>query len=454
MKRFFPKTVLGMATAISVLLSLVALAICFGIYTVTHEAVEAQLDQRIATESEILTAIYHNGGVPAIAAEIGQREAQSRVTGMGYILDDRQGNRLAGTLRARAPEPGWLEFLYDDEGNGKRGVSQALTRRLNDGLILVVAADRSPVDEMDAQLFGLFGGVFCAMLVMGVGGALGLGFLIRRRLGKIDATAQAIIDGDLSRRMVRDGTDSEFDRLSETLNRMLDRNAELVGNLQQVSNDIAHDLRTPLARLQQVLDEALSEARDVEAFRQALTKASDRSREILDLFNALLRISEIETLKVREHFIHIDLCPIVERVADAFRPDLEAGGYRLETELAVGAIIDGDRHLISQLLVNLVENVMRHTPSGTRLSLSLCHRDGQVELRVADSGPGIDPSEREHVVKRFARLEKSRSTPGFGLGLSLVSAIAQAHYATMELTDTAPGLRIGFRFPLVAGSIS
>lgn len=448
MKRFFPKTVLGMATVISVLLSVVALAICFGIYTVTHEAVEAQLDQRIATESEILTAIYDNGGVPAIAAEIGQREAQSRVTGMGYILDDRQGNRLAGTLRAKAPEPGWLEFLYDDEGNGKRGVSQALTRRLDDGLILVVAADRTPVDEMDAQLFGLFGAVFCAMLVMGVGGALGLGFLIRRRLGKIDATAQAIIDGDLNRRMDRDGTDSEFDRLSETLNRMLDRNSELVANLQQVSNDIAHDLRTPLARLQQVLDEALGDARDVEAFRQALTKASDRSREILDLFNALLRISEIETLKVREHFTLIDVSQIAERVLDAFRPDLEASGYRIEAVTEPGAVIDGDSHLISQLLVNLVENVMRHTPSGTQMTLLVRHHEGQVELSVADSGPGIVPSDRDHVLKRFARLEKSRSTPGFGLGLSMVSAIAKAHYATMELTDVAPGLCVGFRFPV------
>jgi signal transduction histidine kinase len=448
MRRLLPKTVLGLATAVSVLMSVVALAICFGIYTVTHEAVEAQLDQRIETESEILTAIYENGGLPAISAEIRQREAQSRVTGMGYILDDRQGNRLAGTLRAKAPEPGWLEFLYDDEGNGKRGVSQALTRRLDNGLILVVAADRTPVDEMDAQLFSLFGAVFCAMLVMGVGGALGLGFLIRRRLGKIDATAQAIIDGDLSRRMTRDGTDSEFDRLSETLNRMLDRNAELVTNLQQVSNDIAHDLRTPLARLQQVLDEALIDARDVEAFRMALSSASERSREILDLFNALLRISEIETLKVREHFSRVDLCPIAERVVDAFRPDLEAGGYRLDTHLEAGTYIDGDRHLISQLLVNLIENVMRHTPSGTQLTLRLRHHDGIVELSIADNGPGIAPSERDHVVKRFARLEKSRSAPGFGLGLSLVAAISQAHYATMKLTDNAPGLRLGFTFPL------
>ncbi|EGF90702.1 histidine kinase-, DNA gyrase B-, and HSP90-like ATPase family protein [Asticcacaulis biprosthecium C19] len=438
---------LGLATAVSVLLSVVALAICFGIYTVTHEAVEAQLDQRIETESGILTAIYENGGVPAIAAEIGQREAQSRVTGMGYILDDRQGNRLAGTLRAKAPEPGWVEFLYDEEGNGKRGVSQALTRRLDDGLMLVVAADRTPVDEMDAQLFGLFGAVFCAMLVMGVGGALGLGILIRRRLGKIDATAQAIIDGDLNRRMARDDTDSEFDRLAETLNRMLDRNAELVTNLQQVSNDIAHDLRTPLARLQQVLDEALTDAHDAATFRLALTRASERSREILDLFNALLRISEIETLKVREHFSRIDVCEIAERVADAFRPDLEAKGYTLEADLETGAFVNGDRHLMSQLLVNLIENVMRHTPSGTLVSLSLRRGDGLVELTVSDDGPGICLADRHHVLKRFARLEKSRATPGFGLGLSLVTAIAQAHHARPVLCDNHPGLRVGFVFP-------
>jgi signal transduction histidine kinase len=446
MNRFIPTTIPGMATLVSALLALVALSICFAIYTVTHEAIEAQLDQRITTESHILAAILEESGVPAVTAEITQREARSRVTGMGYILVDRQGNRLAGTLRAQVPEPGWMEFLYDDEGNGKRGVSQALTQRVADGMVLVVAADRTAVDEMDAALFGLFGAVFGAMLVIGVGGALGLGFLIRRRLGLIDATAQAIIEGDLGRRIVRDGTGSEFDRLSETLNQMLDRNAELVGNLKQVSNDIAHDLRTPLARLQQVLDDAVARSDDLEGYRQAVANASERSREILELFNALLRISEIETLKVRAHFTRIDLSEIVERVADAFRPDLEVNGYHLETALESDTFIEGDRHLMSQLLVNLIENVMRHTQPGTTLTLRLQKPDDKVHLIVADTGSGIAEADREQVFKRFARLEKSRSTPGFGLGLSLVAAIAHAHRSRPELSDNGPGLRYDFVF--------
>lgn len=447
MRLFVPRTISGLAIAIGCLLAAVSLGICLSIYSVAHGAIEAQLDRRIQTEAEILTAIHDHDGIEAVAVEIARREARSRVTGMGYILAGADGTRLAGTLRAEVPPAGWTEFLYDEEDDGDSGVSQALSRPLKDGTWLVVAADRTAVDEMDKALFGLFAAVFAAMLIIWVGGAMALGSLIRQRLARIDRTALAIIEGDLSRRVPRDGTGSEFDHLSETLNRMLDRNAELVSNLRQVSNDIAHDLRTPLTRLQQVLDDAAARATDVEAFRLAFTTASDRSRELLALFDALLRISEIESLKLRAWFTRVDLGQIADRVLEAFGPDLEAGGYVVETAIEPECFIEGDRHLLSQLLANLVENVMRHTPPATRLRVSVQRHGGEVVLTVSDTGAGIAPQDREDVLRRFARLEKSRSTPGFGLGLSLVAAIARVHYAEPVLGDNAPGLRMTFRFP-------
>jgi signal transduction histidine kinase len=446
MKRLIPKTIPGLIALTGIVLLVASLIFWVSTYHISHEALEAQLDQRVATESHVLEVAFQNGGVTAVIAEIGRREARSRSTGMGYILEDAKGLRLAGVLNAKVPKPGWEEFLYDDEGGGVRGVSQALTVRLNNDLTLVVAADRTPIDRTDAALFKLFGATFAAMLLIGIGCAWGLGLIIRQRLQRINDTAQAIIDGDHSRRIARDGTASEFDRLAETLNRMLDRNAELLENLRQVSSDIAHDLRTPLSRLQQVLDGALNEARDVKSYRLAMEQASERSHEILELFSALLRISEIESLQIRKSFRRVDLSEITERVADAFRPDLETGQRRFQTDIEPAAFISGDQHLLSQMVVNLIENTLRHTPDGTALTIRLVKQGDQAILTVADNGPGIAEVDREFVLRRFARLEQSRSEPGYGLGLSLVTAIAQAHHSQPMLTDNAPGLKVQLTF--------
>lgn len=247
--------------------------------------------------------------------------------------------------------------------------------------------------------------------------------------------------------MPRDERSGEFDRLAATLNRMLDRNAELLTNLQQVSTDIAHDLRTPLARQQQLFELALAECTDVAGYRQAIEKARLAGEEMLRLFAALLKISEIESFALRRSFIDVSLAEVTDRVVEAFRPDAEAGGRTLRAQLCDQAIVPGNPQLLSQLLVNLIENAMRHTPAGTRIDVRLQRDSEQLELTVTDSGEGIEEQDRARVLARFVRLERSRSTAGHGLGLSLVEAIAKAHGATVSLEDARPGLCVRIRFP-------
>jgi signal transduction histidine kinase len=229
-----------------------------------------------------------------------------------------------------------------------------------------------------------------------------------------------------------------------------DRNEALLENLQQVSSDIAHDMRTPLARLRNVLDAAMRQDLTADQAKDALAHASRHAEDLLDLFAALLRISEIESLQVRSAFQPTNLSAVAERCIDALRPDVEADGYRLAADLAPDIMLDGDRHLLSQLIVNLIENAARHTPPGSRIEVRLGLVGDQAELSVSDNGPGIPADQYAFVLRRFSRLEQSRNKPGNGLGLNLATAVARAHFSELRLSDAAPGLVVALSLPLRA----
>ena len=442
------KSTVGLVVLASMALAVITSILGALVYLASHEALEVQLDQRIATETKALQAIAEHQGIDDLAAAIARRADGHRTSEMGYALLAPDGRRIAGRLDADVPRPGAPELLaFRDPVDGSPRVAQALVTALPGGHMLVVAADRTPIDEIDSTIIGMFIVTFSTMLVIGIGSAWWVGLTLRRRLDRINSTAEAIIDGDLSQRMARDDTGNEFDRLADTLNRMLDRNQALLENLQRVSTDIAHDLRTPLARQKQALDAALAVEQSADGYRLAIQAAADAGQEILDLFAALLRISEIETFRVRDGFQPVDLSEVVERVADAFRASAELGGRRIVIAKAERAMVAGDRHLLTQLLANLVENGLNHTPVGTTVTLSSdSGRDGPV-LCVSDDGPGIAAHDHDRVLQRFVRLDPSRSAPGHGLGMSLVAAIARAHHAEIALTDALPGLRVRIVFP-------
>jgi signal transduction histidine kinase len=256
-----------------------------------------------------------------------------------------------------------------------------------------------------------------------------------------------IVAGDLSRRIERTGAGDDFDHLSATLNAMLDRIAGLMVNARLVSNDTAHDLRTPLARLRQDLEEAKSQNLTAADYQSVVEHAVAEADLLLETFSTLLRIAQIETGTRRSAFRTRDLSEVVRTVTEAYAPAVEERGRRLQSEIADGVQVNGDRGLLSQLFVNLVENALHHTPPGTTIILRLSRQTNGPIAEVVDTGSGIPEAERAKVFRRFYRLERSRTTAGNGLGLSMVAAIVELHHAAIELLDEGPGLRVVVRFP-------
>ncbi|MBB4101182.1 sensor histidine kinase [Sphingomonas kyeonggiensis] len=435
------RSTFGLAALISVVLTLGTLAIGRVAYHITHEAIERQLDHRIEAETRALLIEPGADRSGAIGAAIQRRLAAPIAQDLDYLLVDRSGGRIAGKLDPAMPlKPGYEEFFRSRDGL----VGQAMTTRLPDGALLVVRADRAGLRQIDRQLRALFDWSIAGMLLLGLGGAWTLGALTRARLRRMDRAALAIIEGDLSQRMPVSGSGNEFDRLARTLNQMLDRIAALMLNLRQVSSDVAHDLRTPLTRLRHRLEEAVQgEDADRAASVEAAIAQAD---ELLEIFAALLRISEVEGLGVRKHFRPVDLSTTLTDFAETFRPDAEQRGDRFEVDVEPGLEVLGDRRLLIQLASNLLDNALHHTPPGAHVRLAARHASGKIRLSVSDDGPGIPPEARARLFERFSRADASRSSGGHGLGLALVAAITAAHHGTVTLSD-GPGFEIVVSLP-------
>ena len=295
---------------------------------------------------------------------------------------------------------------------------------------------------MDAFLWSLG-----AVLVLAAGGGAVVGAAALRRVDGVNQVVAHITGGDLARRIPLRGTRDEFDVLSRYLNQMLDRIQALMEGMRQVTNDIAHDLRTPLGRLRQQLEATRHEATTIGDYRRRVEQAIEETDRILETFGALLRIAQIEAGARRARFVPLDLRETMEAVVDAYRPVAEEADHALLAMLQEGVQVQGDRELLMQLFANLIENSLQHTPCGTRIEVNLSRENGQPIASVRDYGPGIPDEARPKVLQRFFRLEASRSTPGSGLGLSLVAAIAELHGIEMQLRDARPGLAVRLLFP-------
>jgi signal transduction histidine kinase len=270
-----------------------------------------------------------------------------------------------------------------------------------------------------------------------------------RRIETINAAFREITAGNLSRRVPARGTRDELDQLAININQMLDQVELLLSNLQQVTNDIAHDLRTPLGRLRQGLEATRLKQPDIAEYQATIDHAIDQSDKILETFAALLRIAQIESRVRRSKFNAVDLSDVSNTVIEALDAVIEDAGQSLVTEIARNVHVQGDKDLITQLFVNLVANATHHCSTGTEISVIL-KKDPEPILIVSDTGLGIAENEREAVLRRFYRLEKSRTTSGSGLGLALVKAIADLHGANLTLSDNGPGLRVTIRFSELA----
>jgi len=275
-----------------------------------------------------------------------------------------------------------------------------------------------------------------------------LGAYLRHRLSAMRVTAEAIMGGELDQRVPVGKRGDEFDRLAGLLNAMLNRIAELLDNLRQVSSDVAHDLRTPLARLRNGLESGLRHDLPRDQRDAAIEQAISRSDEVLSLFSALLRLSEIEAGQLQQAFCCVDLARLTREMGDSYALAIADGGRHLICDLAEEAVVFGDRELLAQALINLLDNAQIHTPPGTLIEMTLRRVGTRVRLAVADNGPGVPAPDRLRLTRRFARMDTSRSRPGHGLGLSLVAAICNIHHARLEIADNRPGLAVSLDFAL------
>jgi signal transduction histidine kinase len=326
--------------------------------------------------------------------------------------------------------------------------------QVHGGLTLVVGRDIE-----DQRRFARTVG-HVALWSFGLLSALGVaaGILISRStLGRIEAVTEAsrrIMAGDLSRRIPLNGSDDELDRLSQSLNAMLTRIEELMGALREVSDNIAHDLKTPLTRLRNRAEAALRQPEDAAAHREGLVRTIEEADELIKTFNALLLIARLEGKAAAESMDRIDPAAIVADVAELYEPAAEEAGVTLTLSAPPGSGILGNRELVSLAVANLVDNAIKYSPGcldGTRsgsVEISLQTAGGMVEIAVADRGLGVALEDRKRVLQRFVRLERSRTQPGSGLGLSLVAAVAHMHGGSLRLEDNAPGLRAVLVLPM------
>jgi signal transduction histidine kinase len=285
------------------------------------------------------------------------------------------------------------------------------------------------------------------MILLGILGAVVIRSLFRRMIRDISTTTRAIARGDLTRRIAKSGDDDEFDELAEIINDMLERIARLMDGVRQVSNAIAHDLRTPITRARARLEDASLHAETTDDLQNAIERATLDLDGIVSVFEALLRIAEIEAGSSRAAFAPIDLGPLLNDIDELYRAVAEEEGLLLETSITGPLPILGDRDLIQQAVANLLDNALKFSESGTSIAFTAGMNDGYIELTIADHGPGIADTDRDRATERFFRAESARNTSGSGLGLTLVAAVAQLHNGTLRLADNHPGLRAIITLP-------
>jgi signal transduction histidine kinase len=431
--------------AVQALLFALAVLVLFLIsWLAARNLVEGQLRQQIADESAEIAALP--GGTRAEAV----RNVSKRTpkTSFNYSLFDFRHTLITGD-GLQEPAIGWSVLQQPAQGSGGAEHRQhllVLAVALDDGRVLVVGRDLARVEQLESLLKGSFAWTGAALMLLALASGMLTARSYLRRVEEVAAAASRIAAGDLSARVAMSGRGDEFDRLALALNAMLERIQRLVEDLRQVSSDIAHDLRTPLTHLRQRLEAAMREAESIEAYGLACERALADVDGVLATFAALLRITRIESRQRRAGFTEVALSGLLERLAEDYRPMLENEGRMLLAEIAPGLHVHGDALLLTQMLVNLVENALRHTPHGTPVRLKLEALDKVCRVIIEDAGPGIPASERARVLKRFVRLDPSRSRPGNGLGLALVAAVADLHQITLTLADACPGLRVQLDF--------
>lgn len=462
--RLVPRSVsrLMRTTAFKLLAGYLAVFALFAVFMIgyvawhTRQLIESQVAENVAAEVRFLSDQYRMGGIQRLVFAIDRR---TRRPGSSiYLLTNFAGEVIAtnvGDLPLSLLQTPGTQFTFyrrADELGAKENLAFVQVFLLPGGYRLLVGRD---VEERDTVRQLVVRPAQWALLVIVVLGLVGGIFVTRRVLKRIDAmtaTSEVIMAGDLSGRLAVTGTGDEFDRLAHSLNAMLDRIEALMVGLKQVSDNIAHDLKTPLTRLRNRAEEALRVGGDEAQYRAALETTIEESAGLIRTFDALLMIARAEAGQAQGNMVDVDLAAIAENVAELYEPLADEQGLDLTVE-AQPVTVHGLRELLAQVLANLVDNAIKYglPKDGSRGSIRICLRreDDTAVLEVMDAGEGIPEADRERVVERFVRLDASRSRPGSGLGLSLVAAVARLHGGMLTFGDAGPGLKVTLRLPAV-----
>jgi signal transduction histidine kinase len=452
--KVFSTTAFRLTAAAVALFVLAAAAIAVILFWQSNKVLTGQVLTTLQAEAQILKAEAAGGGIESLTATIA---ASSRPEGPGlYYLVDDNGNKLAGNLNRMPPEllggrGGVFRYAGESERPGHERLAVAIPVNVGKGARLIIGRDIEDQRAFADTMKRIFLVGFGAVSAIGLLGGLVISRLVLARLETITQTSKSIMEGDLSRRIPIEGNGGELDGLAENLNDMLDRIEGLMSGLREVSDNIAHDLKTPISRLRNSAEAALRDPRGEDAYREGLERTIEKADDLIKTFNALLLIARLEAGPLEESLEQFDLGQLVEDVAELYMPAAEEAGFALTVETAKGMRVNANRQLMGQALANLIDNAIKYSRGGTAggdiTVNALPLTNGDIEISVGDHGPGISDQDKARVLKRFVRLEQSRTKPGTGLGLSLVAAVARLHGGRVRLEDNAPGLRVVLVLP-------
>jgi len=444
-------TTFRLALIYAALFGVSAVALLLFIYWSTVGFMASQTDETIMAEIDGLEEQYRQRGLGGLNRLIIERSTRGGEN--LYLLVSPMGRPMSGNLSNFPPSGaavgGWLDFDYQravaDDAGRRDGVSRRAARarrlQLSGGYLLLVGRDIAERRAIERLITNSLGWAGLLTFALGVGGGVVISRNMMRRLEAVNRTSREIMRGDLSRRVRVTGSGDELDQLAVNLNAMLDQIERLMGGMREVSDNIAHDLRSPLTRLRNRLEATLLKPASDDGYRAALEDTIGEADRILETFNALLSIARVEAGTRRETLQVLDAEPIMRDIAELFAPVAQDLGLTLTCQVEASPRIRAARELIAQALANLLDNAVKYSGEGGRILMRLRSApDGRAVIEVMDDGPGVPESERERVIARFVRLERSRTAPGSGLGLALVAAIAKLHGAKFELTDPPAGV--------------
>jgi signal transduction histidine kinase len=454
LKRLLASITFKLALLYTVMFAVSVSGLFYFVFWTTSGFAQRQLEAAIQAEVNGFQESYERAGTGGLVMAMNRRVDPTGRDGGIFLLVDPVGTPVAGNLRNWPPRVAidgiWVNFNIrnPDQDPGVLAEARALQFFTPEGFKLLVGRDIRESQLFRRQLLQSLNIGLGLTVLLGLIGGFVFGSSAMRRIEAITNTCRSIMSGDLSQRVNVKRVNDEVGRLSQSINAMLDQIERLMRGMQQVSDNIAHDLRTPLTRLRSRLEASLRDIKDPQQ-RDVIESAIEDADNLLATFSALLRIARAEA-GLQRNFIALDLAAIGEDVAEMYGPLAEEKGLSFTARFEPGVFAKGDRNLVAQALANLIDNAIKYTPEGGAVTVTSLNLKGKPSYVVADTGPGIPNAYKEKVLERLFRLEESRTSPGSGLGLSLVHAVARSHSLDLKLDDNHPGLRVTMSFPEAA----